>query len=828
MKRNLIASLALCVAATCFAAPQKAPPAPVPVDTPNEQAVAFWVKFDKLPSVGEPTGLVDCRADKDGKLQVAFKALPTEIVGDLEMASLDAVKAGEWHHVEVNFSLMQQRATFYLDGKFQWENDNLNVPRLARRTRRGPSIDFSGEVRDISTWTYAADSERMAVACRGLLERAAGETAAAAAAVKAAKPGASGLVAWAESLAKKASEYLALVPEGALSTVSVRDAKILLRDAAHARKIAETAKDLKGVFAGAATIAVPPFSQDPICPYDFPKYGAVADCQRIVACPGEHEAASFVLMAFRPLKVAGVRCDGLRGPAGAIPGANVDLKLVKRWYRSGSAWIAYHNDRRLRVLVPDLLVNDDSLVYVDEEQTRNYLRLDYPDGAIYADVSDVGKNHFGWNQNVPFKDAETIQPFALKDAGRNQQLLATVKVPKDAKPGVYEGAVSLATDAGAVSFKIALKVLPVELPVQPTPYGDTTRSYITHMNSFPAIEGHTRQERLDYARKMLENVHAHNMNHTTGVFSTPTLAKMALEVGFVPDRVFTVGGPKWWWDFYPGVPRDQITAAEREAAIKAAVAAWNANNAAWKKWLPDWAEGWCIGFSEASDYGSLCRNQGEMSDACREAGLKVFAHGMGHWNSQWAGDVQDMNSSTLIDRDEASRWHAAGGEYINYADPFPGAESPYWYRRKMGLYMYKTGLDGHMLHGFRQGRTPWCEWGEDWGGDGNYRNFCMSYPMQGGSIFCLRWDGVREGYDDLRYLTRLTQLAQANLAAKNVDLRREAKRAMLWIESLDGLMADLDATKTGAAARILILQDAIKKHGGEMPPANPDYARAAK
>ncbi len=828
MKKMLLASLALCAAAMCLAAPQKAPPIPAPVDTPNEQAVAFWVKFDRLPSAGEPTGLVSCKADKDGKLQVAFKALPTEIVGDLEMASRDAVKAGEWHHVEVNFSLMQQRATFYLDGKFQWENDNLNVPRLVRRTRRGPSIDFTGAVEDIMSWTYAADSERMAVACRCLLKRAVAETAAAAAAVKAAKPNAVGLVAWADALAKKAAEYQALVPEGTRSRVSVKDVKSLMRDAAHARKIAETAVETKGVFAGAATIAVPPFSQDPICPYDFPKYGTVADEQRLVACPGEIEAASFVMMAFKPLKVTGIRCDGFRGKAGTIPGSAVDLKLVKRWYRSGSAWIAYHNDRRLRVLVPDLLVNDDSLVYVDEEQTRNYLRLDYPDGAIYSDASDVGKNHFGWDQNVPFKDAETIQPFALKDAGRNQQLLATVKVPKDAKPGVYDGSVTLNTDAGAVVFKIALKVLDVELPVQPAPYGDTTRSYITHMNSFPSIEGHTHQERVDYARKMLQNVHDHNMNHTTGVFTSPSLAKLALEIGFVPDRVFTVDHPKWWTEFYPGVPGAELTAAEREAGIKASVATWKQKNAGWQKYLPAWAEGWTIGFSEACDYGSLCSRQGEMSDACREAGIKTFAHGMGHWNSQWAGDIQDMNSSTLIDRGEASRWHAAGGEYINYADPFPGAESPYWYRRKMGLYMYKMGLDGHMLHGFRQGRTPWCEWGEDWGGDGNYRNFCMSYPMQGGSIFCLRWDGVREGYDDLRYLTRLTQLAQANLAAKNVDLRREAKRAMLWIEALDGLLADLDATKTGAAARILILQDAIKKHGGVMPPANPDYAQAAK
>ena len=90
----------------------------------------------------------------------------------------------------------------------------------------------------------------------------------------------------------------------------------------------------------------------------------------------------------------------------------------------GSELLSAPRHRRLRVLCPDLLVNDDSLIYVDEQQTRNYLRLDYPEGSIYSDVSDVGKNHFGWNSNIPFKDAKVIQPFAVRETGRNQQVMA--------------------------------------------------------------------------------------------------------------------------------------------------------------------------------------------------------------------------------------------------------------------------------------------------------------------------------------------------------------------------------------------------------------------
>ena len=97
---------------------------------PNELSVAFWVRFDKLPSKGEPIGLVRCRADKDGFVTVTLPAHPTQFHGDYELRSKRAVRKGEWVHVEFNYSLMQRKAALYLDGHIQWENDNTNLPKL--------------------------------------------------------------------------------------------------------------------------------------------------------------------------------------------------------------------------------------------------------------------------------------------------------------------------------------------------------------------------------------------------------------------------------------------------------------------------------------------------------------------------------------------------------------------------------------------------------------------------------------------------------------------------------------------------------------------------
>ena len=823
MRKSLLCAASLAALNALAAVPTA--PLPGPNDVPEERAVSFWVKFDRLPSVGEPTGLLGCRADADGRLLVSWKARPTEIVGDLEMTARDTVKAGEWHHVEANFSLQMRRASFYLDGRFQWENDTLHVPFLKRLAEEGPSPDFAGEVRDVRVWREAVDSERMAVAPKDDAVRRVKAADADLAAAEAAGAKSKGLASWIAALKERGAGYLAANDAAELPRVTRFELKSLQRDAAHARRIAtDAAGGMKGLSDNAATFVVPPLAQDPVLPYDIPAFGRLSDEMRVFACPDEYEGASVVILGLRPFDVKRIDVSPLRGPGGIIPPFAVDLKLVKRWYRSGNAWIAYHNDRRLRVLCPDLLLNDDSLIYVDERQMRNFIRLDYPDGSVYSDQSDVLKNIVEWHDRIPFRDANVLQPFAVGEAGRNQQVLATVHVPKDAKPGRYEGRVSFEAAGGSVSVRLVVQVLPIELPVQPTPYLNTTRSYITHLNSFPGEPpGETYEERLEYIRFFMHDVHAHNINHATGLWNSPSLVKLALEEGYVPDRLFMGWGGNTWSDFYAGVPKKELTPADREMAFKACARKELKLERYLKKHLPPWAVHYIIRFSEAGDYDSLSRDQGEIADEAHTHGKRVFAHGMSHVNAQWAGDVQDMNSSTLISEEEVSRWHAAGGEVINYADPFPGAESPYWYRRKQGLFMYRKGLDGHMMHGYVQYRTSLNEWAEDWGGDGEYRNFCNAYRMKGGALMKLCWEGTREGYDDLRYLTRLTQLAQANLAAKDPDLLREAKRALLWIEKSDGWSTDLDMLRAGTAERIIILQDQIAKRGGVLPPANPVY-----
>ncbi len=94
--------------------------------------------------------------------------------------------------------------------------------------------------------------------------------------------------------------------------------------------------------------------------------------------------------------------------------------------------------------------------------------------------------------------------------------------------------------------------------------------------------------------------------------------------------------------------------------------------------------------------------------------------------------------------------------------------------------------------------------------------------MRGGQIYSLSWGRMREAYDDVRYATRLQQLALANIDSDSIPLKREARRAMLWLERLDPATTDIDMARNGIIDRILLLQDAIARHGGVTP--DPDMA----
>lgn len=723
--------------------------APADIIDGSELSAAFSVKFDSLPS---PAPL-DCgpfavSADADGHLTVTYFAQPTDLACDFACSTETRVKKGEWHHIETSFSRQRRRVALYMDGAFEYENDRKLVPWL-----KGGKVSAPKGVRDL--FVYACELE---------------------------------------------SEQLIPVRDGSRETVA--DAKNKARDEAKR----EAFKDVKGP---AAIYVVPPYSQEIFLPYDLPKRGKLGGSLSVFACADQQVAGSLLVFALKaPLKIGGAKTEDLKSASGAVfPKDLIDVKLVKRWYRAGGAWLTYHGDNRQRNLTPDLLMYDDAAIKVDEVMKRNYIRLDYPEGPRYVDVSSPDVDNERWSGRVPFHDARVLQPLEISEWGRNQQFLVTFTVPKGQAPGIYTGVLEL-TGAGRVP--VSLEILPIDLPEQGSPYNNLGKSYISLNNSFPSALGPTLEARRACALDTMRQIRSHGMFHTSNMWDTPEHAMLARAAGFGdPDRLFSefTGKIPDWRGLYPGRDVATLSLADKAAAERYIMRGLEPALAYRRETFARRPEDFILFYSETASYNNLVKEQEGRAEMARKAGFTVYSHVMNDETVGIAGDVLDGTATTTILDKYAHVWNEAGGELVNYAYPFPSSENPEFFRRRVGVLMYKNNFAGDMLHECYREYWPFHEFCDINPEIGGYRNFEMCLPTQDRFIWKLAYDGMREAMNDVRYFTALKKLALKYRDSENEALRREAKRQLIWFAKIDENTVDLDMLRAAVADRILTLQN---------------------
>ena len=219
-------------------------------------------------------------------------------------------------------------------------------------------------------------------------------------------------------------------------------------------------------------------------PTDGEKDGII----RIVAARDEYEPASFVLRADRDLDHVTLAVSDLKNETNDIfPKENLDLKVVKVWYQNRNAWYSYFGDCGWK-LVPELLLNDENLVRVDETKQANYARLVEADGRVHERCINpprqfdrrVGVNRLRTSETFQpmrpnFRDAETLQPVRL-EKGRCKQFFLTAHVAPDVPSGTYRGEVKVRGEGEQWKIPVVLRVLPLVLP-EPRAYGDLTKRF---------------------------------------------------------------------------------------------------------------------------------------------------------------------------------------------------------------------------------------------------------------------------------------------------------------------------------------------------------------
>lgn len=589
--------------------------------------------------------------------------------------------------------------------------------------------------------------------------------------------------------------------------VEVANVRIADLDAAVADAVADDPKVLAArAAAGPGLLWFP--SADlgagyPVLPTSTRIPGEAKGALRIVECPGERTRAGIVLWSRDGMRDVSLSFSDMKsgwfGFGAKIPATAISAKVVKCHYQGEGAPFTDVATGEGQVLVPELLLNDDSLVVPDHEAHVNFVRFAAAT-PFYTNVNTI--TEFAWssripNEKMPIVDAPTLRPFDLAP-GLNKQLAVTLRVPKGAKAGTYRGTLTVRADAGRVvaEIPVELTVLPFTLPEKAETAYDPSREYTMGLYTWCALSADGSPAMSPFHR---------SREQVLAVYRT-------LYEGGIHDPAFI---------WHSGIVYDDAKfrahlAVAREAGFKGALhlgssgLVGNDTNAvqlaAMKERLVramatareyGFAPVYFYGFDEA--YGEKLLSQRTAWKAAKETGAKIIVSG-GNGHFENVGDLLDI--CVYHDAPENARpadWHSVGHALWKYGTPQTAPEDPRLYRRNYGLYLWHLGFDGANTYCETSGGAAWNDivslqrnrlTGKH---GGAYRSETMLYPTLDGVVETIAFTGLESAIRDVRYLTKFRQLLR----------ERPNAAAQKWYDSVDFGQDDPAAIRAAAIDWIL-------------------------
>ncbi|MGZ9584235.1 hypothetical protein [Paenibacillus marinisediminis] len=548
-------------------------------------------------------------------------------------------------------------------------------------------------------------------------------------------------------------------------------------------------------------------------PDTLPEDGKVSDQLKIISAQGEFEAASFVLAPLSDVNSVTFTIHDLQGSGGTIPASSVDMHVVKTWYQGGTAWQSYFFDDTKDVLTPELLLHDENLVLADDVQHKNFLRVDYPTGSQYVDMSGSPPKPFNrWTQ--PVEDSPVLLPIALKQ-GQSKQMWITTKVPSGTPQGVYSGTIDVtANGAPAGQLTLSIHVLPFELPDPKTNYDLNKDFYVMMMhgstlkNALNANGGNTalaEQTLMNHYRNLAEHNVLNLPPNMPFEVNRPQIFLRQLELmeqaGLDLNPLFGVG-PAFTSNEYYSIWSSYLIAKRayeanptdaNRAAMESKYNAYLATLEPAKDYIRQtfnavsaavghtniYFDGW-----DEAEWNRLLWQQPLWKYIKEDIGAKVFATGnASHLELPITEEYIDWAGEPT--REKADSWHALGSDKLitNYAYPHSGPENPDLMRQRHGMWLYKANYDATFNYIWFFESQDVNVWGEYI--DATFRAFNFVYPTRTDIIDTIAWEGFREGIDDIRYATKLKQVAQDALASGDAARIAAATKALTWLDETD-------------------------------------------
>lgn len=547
-------------------------------------------------------------------------------------------------------------------------------------------------------------------------------------------------------------------------------------------------------------------SSYPVMPVGTRVPGLAGGTLKIRDCAGEKTRATVVLWSAAARKDLTVEFtdfkSGLLGLGRRLPQTVASAKIVKCHYQGMGAPFIDCITGEGQVLVPELLLNDDSLVVPDHETHRNFVRYSWKGDTRYVDINSVTNSRWGAfiaTKDMPISDAPALRPFNL-DAGLNKQLALRFTLPNDAVPGKYRGAMRILCDGKTLAkVPVEIEVLPFLLPENAETVYSPSNSYTMGLYTWTVMGDSPEGSMHPFARSPEQVERVYSLLYDNGVrnpafiwsknviFNDAVFRRylsMIRKIGFPNPLVLGSSG-----HIGNSTNAQELTAMQGRIGKAIATAA-----------EFGYGDVYFYGFDEA--YGEKLLSQRQAWKAARDVGAKVVVSGgNGHFES--VGDLLDLCVyHDAPENAKPSDWHSVGHRIWKYGTPQTGPEDPKLFRRNYGLYLWSLGFDGANTYCETDADGVWndisayqraCAAGK---GGGCYRSHSVLYPTVDGAIETLALTGLESAIKDIRYMTKFRQLLRAKPDA-------EAKR---WFDATDFSSTDPATIRRETIDWILRLQ----------------------
>jgi len=561
---------------------------------------------------------------------------------------------------------------------------------------------------------------------------------------------------------------------------------------------------------------IPPLSATPLVPDTQLDLKELGTDLSVTLPPGEYEPVSFVLRPLRNLTGVRFSVPSLEdGHGQTIPAENLDLKNVLCWYQAGSAWESILQNTAVRLLVPELLVNDPALVKVDQSKQTNDLRLSFPDGEKYVSICHPEKKdtRTRWKMSIktqeyPVRDAATLQPVSLP-ANENQQFFLMVKAPDNIAPGTYTGRLIVTSDQGKIgSIEITVKLLPFRLAEPKTNY-DMQRDFVPSIYHVSLLDPKSKGDITPHHRTLAEyrnelnNLSRHGINNPLcyqmqiwNLDEFRRVLKLRQEAGLKNQPLFLSGPESNLGEGLADTPEGLDRIRKKVKQILDIV-----------QEVCGHRDVYFYGIDERR--GDDLQKQRQIWQTIHDVGGKSFVscndlkgtNGKGSFDL--VGDILDLVIYTGVPlRSEAAKWHEKNHRIWSYGNPQGGVENPEVYRRNYGLLLYLNNYDGFATYCYYEAfGNPWDDFDFPY-----FRDHNLVYPTADGVVDTIAWEGYREAVDDIRYATTLREAAATAHKSGNPAKISIAVAAEEWLQNIDAEYANLDVVRSMMIQWILKLR----------------------